>query len=253
MHLSKPRVGLFITCLVDLFRPAVGFAAITLLENSGCRVSVPGNQTCCGQPAYNSGDTRTARLMALRVMDIFENYDYTVLPSGSCAAMMKIHYPALFKTDPFLAERAHRFSENVFELVSFLSDVRQIGKVPGSCAGSVTYHDSCAGLRELGIKKQPRRLLETVSGLQIREMKDPEICCGFGGSFCVKFPEISARMSHDKVENIRDTGADTVLGGDMGCLLNISTALKRAGSDIQVRHVAEVLAGMKEGENHASA
>lgn len=183
--------------------------------------------------------------MALRVMDIFEDYDYTVIPSGSCAAMMKYHYPELFKTDPVMSRRARGFSGKVFELVSFLSDVRNIESVPGSSGGRVTYHDSCSGLRKLGVKKQPRRLLRQIPGLQLVEMKSPEVCCGFGGSFCVKFPGISGRMADKKARDIRDTGAGMVLAGDMGCILNISAALKRAGAEIEAVHVAEILAGMR--------
>jgi L-lactate dehydrogenase complex protein LldE len=244
MSPQKPEVGLFVTCLVDFFRPTVGFAAIKLLEEAGCNVHVPENQTCCGQPAHNSGDVEGARQMAIRVMDAFEGYDYTVLPSGSCAAMMKHHYPDLFKTEPALADRARHFSEKVFELVSFLVDVRNMKTASGSFNGSITYHDSCSGLRKLGIKKQPRRLLENLPGLRIKEMKDPEVCCGFGGAFCLKFKDISSRMGLNKVRDIQSTGADMVLAGDMGCLLNISAVLKGEKLSIQAKHVAEVLAGM---------
>jgi L-lactate dehydrogenase complex protein LldE len=241
---NRPKVALFITCLVDLFRPSVGFAAVKLLEAAGCNVHVPENQTCCGQPAYNSGHSDEAREMAIGVMDTFEDYDYTVVPSGSCAAMMKHHYPELFSTDPALTERARRFSEKVFELVSFLADVRNIEKVPGSFSGRITYHDSCSGLRRLGIKKQPRRLLQSITGLELTEMQHPEACCGFGGSFCVKFPEISGHMAGDKARDIQNTGVDMVLAGDMGCILNISDALKRTGANIDAVHVAEILAGI---------
>lgn len=244
MDLKKPTVGLFVTCLVDLFRPTVGVAAARLLEEAGCSVHVPPNQTCCGQPAYNSGDVKTARSMARRVMDVFENFDYTVLPSGSCAAMMKYHYSDLFKSDSSLTERTRRFSVKVFELVSFLSDIRNVKNVPGTFSGSITYHDSCAGLRKLSIKKQPRRLLQSIPGIHIIEMENAEVCCGFGGTFSIKFPEISRRISADKVRSIQATDAHMVLAGDMGCLLNISAALKRAGSNVQTRHVAEILAGM---------
>jgi L-lactate dehydrogenase complex protein LldE len=242
---NKPKVALFVTCLVDLFRPSVGFAAVKLLEAAGCDVFVPEDQTCCGQPAYNSGQRGDARKMALRVMDAFEEYDYTVVPSGSCAAMMKHHYLELFTTDPTLAHRARRFSEKVFELVSFLSDIQGMESVPGSFSGRITYHDSCSGLRRLGIKTQPRRLLQSIPGLELTEMKQPEVCCGFGGSFCVKFPDISSRMAADKARDIQGTGADMVSAGDMGCLLNISDALERAGAKIDAVHVAEILAGME--------
>lgn len=241
---EKPRVALFVTCLVDLFRPSVGFAAVKLLEAAGCSVHVPKDQTCCGQPAFNTGNVKDARRMARRVMDTFEDFDYTVLPSGSCAAMMKHHYPNLFADDPSLAKRAGRFSEKVFELVSFLTDIRKVETVPGSFNGSVTYHDSCSGLRKLGIKKQPRQLLQSIPGLQLIEMKHPEVCCGFGGAFSVKFPDISRRMADDKALDIQTTGADMVLAGDMGCILNISDALKHVRAGIEAAHVAEILAGV---------
>lgn len=242
---KKPRVALFVTCLVDLFRPSVGFAAVKLLESAGCSVYVPKDQTCCGQPAFNSGYVEDARRMARRVMDTFEDYDYTVLPSGSCAAMMKHHYPELFTNDPPLAKRARCYSEKVFELVSFLTDIRKVETVPGSFNGSITYHDSCSGLRKLGIKKQPRRLLRSIPGLQLIEMKHPEVCCGFGGTFSVKFPEISGRMAGNKAWDIQATGADMVLAGDMGCILNISAALKGLNAKVEAIHVAEILAGME--------
>jgi len=249
MNEKKPRVGLFVTCLVDFFRPTVGFAAIKLLESSGCEVHIPENQTCCGQPAYNTGDQKTARRMAARVIKAFEKYDHVVIPSGSCAAMMKHHYPRLFKEKSSMGVRAQRFSGKVFELTSFLTDVMKISRVSVTDNAIVTYHDSCAGLRELGIKAQPRQLLAGVSGLSLREMDKPEVCCGFGGTFCMKFPEISNRMTMNKIEDIRRTGADTVLGGDLGCLLTMASAFTRAGIDIKVRHVAEVLAGIKSTKN----
>jgi len=239
-----PRVALFVTCLVDLYRPTVGFAAIRLLEQAGCRVDVPRAQTCCGQPAYNSGDRATARALAGDVLAAFSGYDYVVVPSGSCGGMLRHHYPALFDDDPNLKERADALAERTYELVQFLRDVRGVERIPARYEASVTYHDSCAGLRELGIKQQPRDLLRGVDGLTLRELPDSEVCCGFGGTFCVKYPEISTRMASDKAADIAATGADTVLAGDMGCLLNIAGRLKREGSSVRVRHVAEVLAGM---------
>jgi L-lactate dehydrogenase complex protein LldE len=240
----KPRVGLFVTCLVDLHRPSVGFAAIRLLERAGCQVEVPRAQTCCGQPAYNSGDRRTARDLAIGIVEAFRGYDYVVAPSGSCAGMLKHHLPHLFDDDPNLRAVADAMASRVFELVSFLTGVlgvRDAGAAP--LQGKVTYHDSCSGLRELGIKQQPRDLLKA-AGATLVEMTEPEICCGFGGTFCVKYPEISVRMVADKAKDIVASGADTVLAGDMGCLLNIAGRLQREGQRVHVRHVAEVLAGM---------
>jgi len=242
---SKPRVALFVTCLVDLFRPSVGFAAIRLLEHAGCLVEVPRVQTCCGQPAYNSGDRLTARELARSVIDAFLPYDYVVVPSGSCGGMISHHYPGLFADDdPQYRGKAEALGARTHELVSFLTDVMGVEAVPGSYDGVVAYHDSCSGLRELGVKAQPRKLLASVKGLTVKELAEPELCCGFGGTFCVKYPDISVRMVADKARDIQATGADMLLAGDLGCLLNMAGRLKRENSPIQVRHVAEVLAGM---------
>jgi L-lactate dehydrogenase complex protein LldE len=241
---SRPRVALFVTCLVDLHRPTVGFAAIRLLEQAGCTVEVPRAQTCCGQPAYNSGDRATARDIAAGLLDAFGGYDYVVVPSGSCGGMISHHFPGLFDNDPNLRARAEALGAKTYELVAFLVDVMGMTSVPGVYQGTTTYHDSCSGLRELGIKAQPRRLLASVGGLTLKEMAEPETCCGFGGTFCVKYPDISTRMVADKTRDITATGADTLLAGDMGCLLNMAGRLKREGSNVRVRHVAEVLAGM---------
>ncbi len=242
---SRPRVALFVTCLVDLHRPSIGFAALKLLEAAGCDVEVPRAQTCCGQPAYNSGDRATTAAIARQILDAFAGYDYVVVPSGSCAGMLRTHMPHLFDDDPNTKARAEALAEKTHELVSFLVDIRGMLAVPAAYAGTATYHDSCAGLRELGIKTQPRDLLASVAGLRLVEMKEPEICCGFGGTFCVKYPEISTRMASDKTADITATGADTLLAGDLGCLLNIAGRLSREGSTIKVRHVAEVLAGVE--------
>jgi L-lactate dehydrogenase complex protein LldE len=241
---EKPRVALFVTCLVDLWRPTVGFAAIRLLEQAGCQVEVPRAQTCCGQPAYNSGDRRTARDLAVGIVEAFRGYDYVVAPSGSCAGMLKHHLPHLFDDDPNQRAVADAMASRVYELVSFLTDVLEVqdtGAAPFS--GTATYHDSCSGLRELGIKQQPRDLL-AAAGVTLLEMTEPEICCGFGGTFCVKYPEISVRMVSDKTKDIVATGAGTVLAGDLGCLLNMAGRLQREGHRVHARHVAEVLAGM---------
>ena len=240
----RPRVALFVTCLVDLHRPSVGFAAIRLLEQAGCAVEVPRAQTCCGQPAYNAGDRATARDLAAGILDAFAAYDYVVVPSGSCGGMISHHFAGLFDNDPQLRTRAEALAAKTFELIAFLADVMKVEAVPGVYHGTATYHDSCSGLRELGIKEQPRRLLAGVTGLALKEMADPEVCCGFGGTFCVKYPEISTRMVGDKTRDIAATGADTLLAGDLGCLLNMAGRLKRENSPIRVRHVAEVLAGM---------
>jgi L-lactate dehydrogenase complex protein LldE len=241
---TGPTVGLFVTCLVDLFRPSVGFAAVKLIEAAGCRVEVPAAQTCCGQPTYNSGDRRDTIAIARQVIAAFEPYDYVVAPSGSCAGMLKVHYPELFADDPAWSAKAAAFSAKVFELVSFLVDVRGMKTVDATFAGPVTYHDSCSGLRELSVRDQPRRLLKSVVGLKLVELKDADICCGFGGTFCVKYPEISNAIVERKTEAIAASGAGTLLAGDLGCLMNMAGKLQREGRVVQTRHVAEVLAGM---------
>jgi L-lactate dehydrogenase complex protein LldE len=240
------RVALFVTCLVDLFRPTVGFAAVKLLEDAGCTVEVPRRQTCCGQPAYNSGDRADAEAIALQVFDAFAGYDYVVAPSGSCAGMLRVHYTELFADDSENLPRAQELAERSWELVSFLVDVCGTEVVAANWQRRVTYHDACSGLRELGVKLQPRQLLASVSGLRLAELPGAEVCCGFGGTFCVKYPEISDKMVTDKAADIAGTGAEAVLSGDMGCLLNIAGKLYRQGRLVEVRHVAEVLAGMSD-------
>jgi len=240
------RVALFVTCLVDLFRPTIGFAAVKLLEEAGCTVEVPRAQTCCGQPAYNSGNRADAKALALQVLDAFAGFDYVVAPSGSCAGIIRQHYPELFADDPAILLRARELAARTWELVSFLVDVCGMLTVNVQWDRDVTYHDACSGLRELGVKFQPRRLLESVTGLGLRELPGAEVCCGFGGTFCIKYPEISDKMVSDKEADIVATGATAVLAGDLGCLLNIAGKLYRHGRRIEVRHVAEVLAGMTE-------
>jgi L-lactate dehydrogenase complex protein LldE len=238
------RVALLVTCLVDLFRPSIGFAAVKLLEQAGCTVAVPRAQTCCGQPAYNSGDKADAKAIARQVIDAFAGYDYVVAPSGSCAGMVKVHYPELFADEPTMLVRAQELAARTYELVSFLVDVRGMDGVSAEWPRTATYHDACSGLRELGVKQQPRKLLSSVEGSRLTELPGAEVCCGFGGTFCIKYPEISDKMVTDKAADIALTGADAVLAGDLGCLLNIAGKLSRRGSNIEVRHIAEVLADM---------
>ena len=238
------RVGLFVTCLVDLMRPRIGFAAIRLLKAAGCEVVVPGQQTCCGQPGYNSGDRATAQALARKLLDEFEGLDYVVVPSGSCAGMIRTHYPELFREEPVARARFDRLCQRTYELTDFLANVARLDRVPGAFAGSVTYHDSCAGLRELGVKAQPRALLAKVPGLALREMSEAEACCGFGGTFAVKYGEISTHIAERKCANIAASGAGTVALGDLGCMLNIEGRLRRRGdTETKVLHVAEILAG----------
>lgn len=244
---SGPNVGLFVTCLVDLFRPQVGFAAIKLMEDAGCTIDVPQAQTCCGQPAYNSGDRSNTRAIAEQTIAAFEHFDYVVAPSGSCAGMLKHHYPALFEDDPSWSARATALADKTHELISFLVDQLGVESVEAAFNETVTYHDSCSGLREMDIHVQPRKLLAGVDGLTLEELPDANVCCGFGGTFCVKYPDISNSIVEKKTANVNDSGAATLLAGDLGCLMNMAGKLKRQGSDIEVRHVAEVLAGMTDG------
>ncbi|HEY5683169.1 MAG TPA: (Fe-S)-binding protein [Sulfuricaulis sp.] len=238
------RVGLFVTCLVDLMRPRIGFAALRLLETAGCEVVVPSTQSCCGQPGYNSGDEKSARALALKLLREFEGCDYLVAPSGSCAGMIRVHYPALFANDPTVLVSIQRLSARTYELTDFLVNVLKIEKIPGRYSGSLTYHDSCSGLRELGVQAQPRALLSKMPGVTLSEMTESTTCCGFGGTFAVKYGDISARMADKKCEHIVKSGAAAVVAGDLGCLMNIEGRLRRRG-DLLTRtlHIAEVLAG----------
>lgn len=237
------HVGVFVTCLVDLYRPSVGFATVRLLSQAGCRVSVPRAQTCCGQPAWNSGDRKHTAGLARQLIQAFEPFDYVVVPSGACAGTLCNSYTALFQDDEAWEKRARVLSDKTYELSAFLVDVLGAEISPPPFRATVTYHDACTGLRNLGIRSQPRQLLAGVPGLQLTEMADTEVCCGFGGTFCVKYPEVSGRMVSDKLENARRTGADWLLAGEMGCLLNLAGRARRTGLDLHCRHLAEVLAG----------
>lgn len=247
--MEKMKVGLFVTCLVDLMRPNIGFAAIKLLEAAGCEVVVPAGQTCCGQPGYNSGDRKAAQALARKLMREFLDCDYVVLPSGSCGGMIRAHYPELLSEFPELGEEVEAFARKTYELTDFLVNVARLERVPGRFSGSITYHDACSGLRELGVKSQPRALLSKVPGLTIREMQQPEQCCGFGGTFAVKYGDISTRIAELKCEDVQSSGADALVLGDLGCMLNIEGRLRRrGGARTRVLHVAEVLAGFADGE-----
>lgn len=243
---SNPRVGLFVTCLVDAMRPSVGFAALKLLREAGCRVEVPRAQTCCGQPAFNSGDTRDTAALARHFIATFEPFDYVVAPSGSCAGMTRAHYEEALTDDPAWSDRARRLGQKTFELMSFLVDVMGFVPAARTLAASATYHDSCSGLRELGVFEQPRTLLGRMSGLEMRKLEGNDVCCGFGGTFCVKYPAISNAVVSEKAAAVERTGAQLLLGGDLGCLMNMAGKLSRNGSKVRVFHAIEVLAGMTE-------
>ena len=240
---KNPSVALMVTCLVDTIRPSIGFATVKLLEDAGCSVSVP-SQTCCGQPNWNSGDREGAKTLARVMIKALEGHDFIVVPSGSCAATVTKDYPQMFADDPEWAARAEAVAEQTHEIVSFLTDVLGVERVAPKLDATVTYHDSCSGLRSLQIKEQPRKLLGSIENLQLTEMAEPEVCCGFGGTFCVKYPDISNKMVGNKADDIEATGADLVLAGDLGCLMNMGGKLSRQGRPIKARHVVEVLAGM---------
>lgn len=246
MTSSPLRVGLFVTCLVDLLRPRIGFAALELLEAAGCEVTVPATQTCCGQPGYNAGDFTAARALALKLADEFERCDYIVAPSGSCAGMIRVHYPKLFENDAAARARFRHLAERTFELTDFLVRIAKLDAPPGRFDGRYTYHDGCSGLRELGVQAQPRALLAKLPGAALVEMANTTTCCGFGGTFSNKYGEISTRMAERKCAAIAKTGAGTVLAGDLGCLLNIEARLRYQGDrTTRVLHVAEALANAK--------
>lgn len=241
---TRPRVGLFVTCLADLVRPQIGFASVKLLEQAGCDVEVPPTQTCCGQPAWNAGADKDALEIARQVIAAFEGFDYVVVPSGSCGGMIKRHYPEVFEKDAVWLARARALAAKTHELLSFLVKVRGVTTVPARFAKSVCYHNSCSSRREMGVIEEPRTLLASVEGLTIKELSDTQICCGFGGLFSVKYPEISERMADDKVADIVGSEAQTLVGGDLGCLLHLAGRMKREGKTVEVRHAAEVLADM---------
>ncbi|MEJ1126429.1 (Fe-S)-binding protein [Variovorax sp. CCNWLW225] len=241
---SAVRVGFFATCLVNAMRPNVGFASLKLLEEAGCTVEVPMQQTCCGQPAFNGGDTRDAAVLARQFIETFEPFDHVVIPSGSCAGMVKAHYEEALADDPAWAERARRLAARTHEIMSFLVDVMGYAPQRRSLEASATYHDSCSGLRELGVHAQPRAMLGKIRGLELRPLEGHDVCCGFGGTFCVKYAPISNAIVEEKAAAVERTGAQLLLGGDLGCLMNMAGKLSRRKSEVRVLHTVEVLAGM---------
>ncbi len=238
------KVGLFITCLIDLMRPEIAESAVALLEAAGCTVEVPMSQTCCGQPGFNAGDTRASRDLARKFLDEFERYEHVVVPSGSCGGMIRHHYPTLFEDDPDLKSRMTALAARTWELTAFLHDVAGLKTLPGRFDGVVTYHDSCSGLRELGVRSQPRALLELNPMVRVVEMQDARACCGFGGTFSVKYGEVSAAIADEKLERVKATGAPCLVLGDLGCMLHLEGRMRRKGdTTTRVLHVAQVLAG----------
>lgn len=237
------QVALFVTCLADLMRPNVAFAALRLIERAGCQVVVPPRQTCCGQPAFNAGDRSAAGALAKQLIAEFEEFELVVVPSGSCADQIINEYPTLLATDPAWAARATALAAKVRELTQFLAEHLDALPQAAGTGARLTYHDSCTGLRSLGIKAQPRQLLRRVAGIEVSEMSGAEDCCGFGGTFAVKFGELSAAIAERKCNSVLSANVDIVAGGDLGCLLNIEGKLSRMGQhQIRVRHIAEILA-----------
>jgi len=245
--MTTNTVALFVTCLVDLMRPRIGFAAIRALEAAGCTVIVPEGQTCCGQPALNSGDRQHAVELAKQTITALESYAAVVVPSGSCAGTIRCHYPEIFQHDPQWLPRAQAVADKTFEIMAYLDEICGWRPEGVTLDAKATYHDSCSGLRELGIKAQPRRLLKSIDGLTFAPLAGEETCCGFGGTFCVKYPAISNAIVGEKADAIDATGADLLLAGDLGCLMNMAGKLHRKGSKVRAYHAIELIAGMGDG------
>ncbi len=245
MSQSAPiRASLFVTCIIDQLYPEVGVSVVRVLRRYGVDVDFPEGQTCCGQPLYNSGFTQDARKLATRTLDALEGSDYVVVPSGSCGAMMRVFYEDLFAGDPAMLERAEDLRGRVYEFSEFLTDVVGAGdgeSEDGPDGQKVAYHPSCHLLREMRVRESPRRLLSGCEGVAEVDLPDAEQCCGFGGTFAVKYPHISEEMLADKLASIRQSGADTITACDMGCLMHIGGAISRQGMRVSVRHIAQIL------------
>ena len=240
-HDAPVRVTLFVTCVVDQFYPEIGESVVNVLERQGVSVDFPAAQTCCGQPAFNAGFTDDARAVAERFLEVFEGDDPIVVPSGSCGAMVRNLYGELFREDPELLRKAKAIGERLFEFSEFLVDVLKRPDLAASLDGSATYHQCCHLLRELGVDVQPKSLLGSIEGLEMREMEQPEVCCGFGGTFAVKFPELSAAMLNDKLDNATATGADMLVASDATCLMHMEGGIRRRGDSIKPLHLAQLL------------
>ena len=238
---SHKTVTLFIQCLVDTIYPEVAEAMVRVFRRLGISLTCPTDQTCCGQPAFTSGHRRQARFVAKHFIEVFEDSEIIVCPSGSCVNMVRHHYAELFENNSQWLRRAQDLANRTYEFSEYLVDVLGVDELGARFEGRVTYHDSCHLLRGIGVREQPRKLLHKVSGADFIEMHDSDYCCGFGGSFAVKYSDISNAMVTDKVKNIIDTGAAVVVGCDMGCLMNIQGKLSRIGSPIKVMHLAQIL------------
>lgn len=241
---SQPRASLFVTCLVDQFFPKVGESVVIVLRRHGVAVDFPVSQTCCGQPLFNSGFRKDAMALARRVIEDFDQSQHLVVPSGSCAAMIKVFYPDLFRDDATLGPQAKALSAKTYEFSQFLTDFLGVTTVKSAYPKRVAYHPSCHLLRELGVSDQPSELLRNISGLEQMQLPEADACCGFGGTFSVKYPSISESILDDKVENVVESGAEVLTACDLGCLMHIDGALTRRGIDIRTAHLAEILAGI---------
>jgi L-lactate dehydrogenase complex protein LldE len=239
---SRPRVGLFPTCLVDALRPEIGLACADLLEAAGCIVEIPDDATCCGQPASSSGATVEARRVAGHTLAALADYDYVVAPSGSCAAELRTGWATLFAREPRLRDAHARLAGKTFEILSFLHDVRRMPAPRVAYRGRVTYQDTCAGLRRLGVARQARALFANAPGVEWVEMADSEACCGFGGTFALKYAAISEHIADAKLRALAASGADTLLVPDTGCLLHLAGRLHRLESAVRCFHPVELLA-----------
>ncbi|MFK7866211.1 MAG: (Fe-S)-binding protein [Alphaproteobacteria bacterium] len=240
--LSNLKIGVFITCLVDMFRPEIGFACLKLLEDAGCKLIIAPRLSCCGQPAYNAGDIPSAQKVAAKAVAALADFDRIIVPSGSCAGMLSHHYPNLFEAGHPLHADAQKIASKTRELSQFLYDECQFQPADTSIKGVAAYHDSCSSLREMKVDHQPRVLLQSQARLNVANIERRESCCGFGGMFCVKYPEISNKMVEDKTDAIKAIAPDYLLAGDLGCILNIAGKLSRQNSDIKAYHYAELLA-----------
>jgi L-lactate dehydrogenase complex protein LldE len=241
------RASLFATCIVDQMFPQVGVSTVRVLRHLGVEVDFPPDQTCCGQPLFNSGFNQQARRLATRVLDSFEDSRFVVVPSGSCAAMMKVFYLDLFQDQPDQLRRAEQMAPKVYEFSQFLVQVLGAADIGGRYSSTAVYHPSCHLMREMNVRREPRELMNHVAGLQIDDLPQAETCCGFGGTFSIKYPHISEGMLVDKVDNIAASGAETLVSCDMGCLMHIEGALRRRGIDVQTRHLAQILDPTKPG------
>ena len=235
------KAALFATCIVDQLYPLVGVSVVRVLRRMGVDLSFPADQTCCGQPLYNSGFTHEAQQLARRVLASFSGSQYVVVPSGSCSAMIKVFYQDLFHDDPATLQQVQQLAPRVYEFSQFLVDVMEVQEMEGGHTGSVTYHPSCHLLREMEVRDQPRKLLNSVEGLELKDLPQAEVCCGFGGTFAIKYPHISEEMLADKIDSVHASGAETLVSCDMGCLMQIEGGLSRRGSPIKVRHLAQML------------